>query len=596
MEGDKLAILICHCNGEIDNGLEVSELFEFANSLSSSVKEHEYLCGKAGLEFARDFLKESEANKLVLVGCSPRTHRGIFLRALSDFKGLIIEHANIREQCAWAHEDRMRATKKAKVLVKMAVQRVLELETLEKIKLDITPSALVIGGGVAGMQAAFDIASRGFKVFLVERSIELGGRAARLSSTFPTIGCGICCMHNCPNCELTPKIEEIYAAENIDVLTHAEVVGAKGHLGNYKVKVRIGVVKGEGEEEREGEGEGEGEEGMEEERVLNVGTVIIATGSKTFDPRRIPEYGYEFEDVITAEELEVIYLNERLRVKGGDKLVRPSDGQIPKRVNFIQCVGSRGLKPESNPYCSITCCLYAMGHARKIKELYSDAEVYIHYVDLRSPYRGFEEYYNATLGSGVKFVRGLVERVEKRGERLVVVYENAELRKMDEMETELVVLSVGQEPSEDTAKLAEMFHLRRDIDGFFMDLNPRFLVEEVTGVYVAGGALGPRNIRYAVADGMAAAENAIRLMEQGFLEKEGVVPEMDEDKCIKCATCFEICPFGAIELTKERKMRVVEEACRGCGICAAECPARALNLKHYKDEQIIAELNACLSF
>ena len=576
MEGDRLAILICHCNGEIDDGLDVPELLEFANSLSGVVKEHEYLCGKAGLDFARDFLKESEANKLVLVGCSPRTHRGIFLRALSDFKGLTIEHANIREQCAWAHEDRRRATEKAKVLVRMAVQRVLELETLEKIKLDITPATLVIGGGVAGMQAAFDIASRGFKVFLVERSKELGGRVARLSSTFPTIGCGICCMHNCPNCELTPKIEEIYAAENIEVLAPAEVVEAKGHLGDYKVKVKVG------------------EEGMAEEKELNVGTVIIATGSKTFDPKRIPEYGYEFEDVITAEELEGIYLEERL--KGGDKLVRPTDGQIPKRVNFIQCVGSRGLKPECNPYCSITCCLYAMGHARKIKELYPDAEVYIHYVDLRSPYRGFEEYYNVALDSGVKFVRGLVERVEKRGENLVVVYENAELRETEEMETELVVLSVGQEPSENTAKLSEMFHVGRDIDGFFMELNPRFLVEEVTGVYVAGGAVGPRNIRYAVADGRAAAENAIRLMEYGFLEKEGVVPELDDEKCIKCATCFEICPFGAIELTEEREMRVVAEACWSCGICAAECPARALNLKHYKDEEIFTELNACLSF
>jgi heterodisulfide reductase subunit A-like polyferredoxin len=574
MEGDKLAILVCHCNGEIDAGIDVQELLEFANSLSGVVKEHEYLCGKEGLGFARDFLRESEANKVVLVGCSPRTHRGIFVRALSDFKGLTIEHANIREQCAWAHEDRRRATEKAKVLVKMAVHRALELEPLEKVKLEITPATLVIGGGVAGMQAAFDIASRGFKVFLVERSGELGGRVARLSSTFPTIGCGICCMHNCPNCELTPKIEEIYAAENIEVLTHAEVVGAKGYLGNYKVKVRV--------------------EGTEEETELNVGTVIIATGSKTFDPRRIPEYGYEFEDVITAEELERIYLEERL--KGGDKLVRPSDGQITKRVNFIQCVGSRGLKPACNPYCSITCCLYAMGHARKIKELYPDTEVCIHYVDLRSPYRGFEEYYNAARDTGVKFVRGLVDRVEKQGDSLVVVYDNAELRMMDEMETDLVVLSVGQEPSENTAKLSGMFHVGRDIDGFFMELNPRFLVEEVTGVYVAGGAVGPRNIRYAVADGRAAAENAIRLMEYGFLEKEGVVPEMDEEKCIKCATCFETCPFGAIELTKERELRVVAEACWSCGICAAECPARALNLKHYKDEEIFAELNACLSF
>ncbi len=562
---DKLAILICHCNGEIDRWIEVPELLEFANSLPGVVKEHEYLCSKAGLEFVSEFLNELEADRVVLAGCTPRTHRGIFTRALASRPGMIIEHANIREQCAWAHEDRGKATEKAKVLLRMAVSRAMELEPLERLKLDITPSTVVIGGGVAGMQAAYDIASRGFKVFLVERSRELGGRVARLSSTFPTISCGICCMHNCGNCELTPKIEEIYASEKIEVLTGAEVVGVKGYTGNYTVRVK----NGEGEE-----------------RELNAGTVIIATGSRTFDPARIPEYGYEYEDVITAEELEAIYMDARL--KGREELVRPSDGRVPKRVNFIQCVGSRGLKPGSNPYCSITCCVYAIGHARKLKELYPDIEVCIHYVDLRSPYRGFEEYYNEAVQSGVKFIRGQVERVEKRGENLVVVYEDGEL------ETELVVLSVGQEPSENTAKLAKMFHLGLDIDGFFTEVNPRFLEEEVTGVYVAGSALGPRNIRYAVADGRTAADNAIRLMERGYLEKEGMVPEMDSERCIKCATCFEICPFGAIELTDEREMRVLEEACWGCGTCAAECPARALNLKNYKDEQIFTELNASL--
>jgi len=423
------------------------------------------------------------------------------------------------------------------------------------------------------MEAALNIASKSFKVFLVERSEEIGGRVRKLSTTFPTISCGIPCRHDCPECEFTPKIEEIYATENIEVLTSAEVVEVEGRIGDYKVKVRTGE---------------------EEERDLNVSMVIIATGSKTFDPGRIPDYGYEFEDVITSEELELMYLQSR-KGGGGAKLLRPSDGRTPKRVDFVQCVGSRGLKPGSNPYCSITCCLYAIGHARAIKEMYPDTEVYIHYTNIQAPYRGFEEYYNETSSLGIKFVHGAVEKVEEHDGQLFIGYEDADLQRTEETTTELVVLSVGQEPSDDTAKLSEMFHMERDIDDFFMEVNPRVVAEDKTGVFIAGCALGPKNIRYAVADGRAAAENAIRLMEEAFVEVEPVIPEVDEDKCIRCGVCESLCRYEGINVGEEEAAEVIAALCRGCGLCVASCPAKALQMKYYSDDQLKTLLKTAFS-
>jgi heterodisulfide reductase subunit A len=567
-----VAVFFCHCDGEVSGTVNVPAVAKYAATLPRVViaEEHEHLCSKEGIARLKEVLGAVKVDRVVMAACSPRTHGGIFLSALESvgINEYLVEFANLREQCAWVHEDRVEATEKAKDLVRMAVFRVMELEPLEKIKLSTIPSALVIGGGVAGMEAALNIASKGFKVVIVERAEEIGGRVRKLSTTFPTISCGIPCRHDCPDCEFTPKIEEIYAAGKIEVLTSSEVVEVKGRIGDYKVKVRRKV-----------------EEGEEEKRELNVGMVIIATGSKTFDPRRIPEYGYEFEDVITSEEIELMYLQSR-RGGRGAKLLRPSDGRIPKRVDFIQCVGSRGLKPGSNPYCSITCCLYAIGHARAIKEMYPDTEVYIHYTNIQAPYRGFEEYYKETMTLGIKFVRGMVEKVEKRDGELFIVYEDEDSQKKEEMATELVVLSVGQEPSDDTAKLSEMFHVERDIDEFFMEVNQRVVAEEKTGVFIAGCALGPRNIRYAVADGRAAAENAIRFMEQGFVEVEPVIPEVDVDKCIRCGVCESLCHYGGIKVGEGEAAEIIAALCRGCGLCVASCPSKALQMRYYSDDQL----------
>ncbi len=568
MEDRRVAVFFCDCDGEISDRVNISEVKRYAMALPGVViaEEHEHLCSKEGIMHLKEVLGDGKADRVVMAACSPRTHGDIFISALESIgiNEYVVEFANLREQCAWVHEEG--ATAKAKDLVRMAVFRAMELEPLEKIRLSVIPSALVIGGGVAGMEAALTIASRGFKATIVERSNEIGGRVRRLSTTFPTISCGIPCRHDCPDCEFTPKIEEIYASDKIEVLANSEIAGVDGRAGAYKVR----IMTGEGEE-----------------RELNVGTVIIATGSRTFDPRRIPDYGYEFEDVITTEELELIYLRTR-KEEGGAKLLRPSDGRVPKRVDFVQCVGSRGLKPGSNPYCSITCCLYAIGHARAIKEMYPETEVYIHYTNIQAPYRGFEEYYSETKSLGINFVRGAVNKVEEQGGELFIGYEDLDSQTTEEKKTELVVLSVGQEPEESTAKLAEMFHLGLDIDGFFTEVNPRVVAVEKTGVFIAGCALGPKNIRYAVADGRAAAENAIKLMEQGFVEVNPVIPEVDGDKCIRCGVCESLCYYGGIKVGGEEEPAEVSAAlCRGCGLCVASCPAKALRMRYYSDDQLI---------
>jgi heterodisulfide reductase subunit A len=580
-EREGVVVFFCHCDGDVSGIVNVPAVMQYAAKLPKvvMVKEHEHLCSKEGIARLKEVIEDAKVDRVVMAACSPRTHGDIFRSALESvgINEYLVEFANLREQCAWVHEDQAEATEKAKDLVRMAVFRAMGLEPLEKIKLSVIPSALVIGGGVAGMEAALNIASKGFKVVIVERAEEIGGRVRKLSTTFPTISCGIPCRHDCPDCEFTPKIEEIYATGDIEMLTSAEVIGVEGRIGDYKVKVR----RKAGEEE-------------EEERDLNVGMVIIATGSRTFDPRRIPEYGYEFEDVITSEEIELIYLQSR---KGGAsaKLLRPSDGRVPQRVDFIQCVGSRGLKPGSNPYCSITCCLYAIGHARAIKEMYPDTEVYIHYTNIQAPYRGFEEYYKETMALGIKLVRGMVEKVEKRDGELFIVYEDEDSQRKEEMATELIVLSVGQEPSDDTAKMSEMFRMERDIDEFFMEVNPRVVAEEKTGVFIAGCALGPKNIRYAVADGRAAAENAIRLMEQGFVEVEPIIPEVDEDKCIRCGVCESLCHYGGVKVSEEEVAEVTAALCRGCGLCVASCPAKALQMKYYGDDHLSTLIKTAFS-
>lgn len=540
----------------------------------SLAKDHDALCTKEGQTFLKKEVEDEKINRVVVAGCTPRTYEDIIRRAVEDagLNKYLYEQANIREHCAWVHKDGDKATEKATALVAMAVAKAMRSESLRGPEVEVKKSTLVIGGGVAGMQAALDLASQGFKTYLVEREPELGGRAFRLKRTFPTMSCGICCLHNCKECILTPEIDGVHLDGNIEVMTSSEIVEIEGHIGDYSVDIKdkAGVVK-----------------------RVNVGAIIIATGSKIFDPSKIPEYGYDYEDVITSLDLGKLDISQ---------LRRPSDGKVPKTVNFILCVGSRTEKEgKGNPYCSIVCCNYAVGQALEIKAMYPDTKVYVHYIDLRAPYRGFEEYYNEASRMGVNFIRGKVAEVEKVGNKLIVTTEDVNLGRLLRLNSDLVVLCVGQEPPDGTEALSKMLYRDLDIDGFFKEINPELIPKEGTGVFVAGCAQGPRGIRYSVADGKVAAANAAAILRKNRVELDPIRACVIDEYCDGCAFCIDPCPYKAITLFeytedgKEKKtVKLDEPMCRGCGVCQATCPKKGIFVRHFKPDQLSAMVNVAI--
>ena len=360
---------------------------------------------------------------------------------------------------------------------------------------DNNHAAVVIGGGVAGMQASLELARNGVKTYLIEKQDSLGGRAYSLSRTFRTQECKPdgCCMDYCRECIYTPKIEELLGNADLEILTNTEITGIDGGPGSYKVNVKNGSG----------------------EKTLDATAIVMTTGSKTFDPKRLPEMGYEYEDVITFLELEEMTVAQR--EESGEPIEkfqfkRPSDGKVPKQVNILLCVGSRD-ENKANKHCSIVCCTYAIGQAKELKERMPDTEVMIHYMDLRGAYRGFEDFYKEAQAQGIQFIRGRVAEVtgDPKDGQLYLRFENVELGEVFEMPSDLVVLAVGQEPHDGTDKLAEMLNLPLAENGFIDHKLPLDITEK-TGIAVAGAALGPKGIRYSVKDGLNAASEVMRFI------------------------------------------------------------------------------------
>jgi len=570
-----IAVYLCSCRGEIGKRVDldamVEELRKYPNVVSVDI--HEDLCTREGQKFLKEDAASKGFERVAIGACSPNIQGLIISRALEEagLNKYLIEQVNIREHCAWVHSDKKAATRKAKSLVKGAIARASKLVPLEDIVIPIRGSALVIGGGVTGMQAALDIAAAGFKAHLVERTGELGGRAYKLSMTFPTHNCGICCMQYCKECVFTPKIEDVLQNKDVEVLLNSEVEEITGGFGSRHVKVRT-------------------PKGIKE---FDVGTVIVATGSKTFDPNRIPELRYENPDVVTTVELEQLIVEQR--EKGGG-LRRPSDGRVPKTVNFIQCVGSRD-KVKGNLHCSLVCCTYAIGQARELKKILPDANIYIHYIDLRGPYRGFEEFYDAAKEEGINFVRGRVSEVVQDKGKLFVRALDTDSDTLLSIDSDLVVLAVGQEPADGSDKIAKMLHIQTDIDKFMKDINPMFPPEFRRGIYVAGTAQGPKGIRYSIEDAKAAAASAIELMEKGRIKFPRIVAFVDEERCRGCGRCEKTCEYGAITITEDKKRGVLvskidEIRCEGCGQCAVACCNKAITINGFRPEQVEATIRA----
>ncbi len=582
-EGEKVqgqrkgvAVYLCGCRGEISRKVDLEAVAARIRERPGVVRVgiHEALCSREGQLFLKAECAKGGFEKVAVGACSPNIQGLLISRSLEEegVNKYLFDQVNIREQCAWVHADIPAATEKALSLVRGAVAKAEMLEPLEDIEVPILDSALVIGGGVTGMAAALDIAAQGHKVHLVERTAELGGRAYKLSMTFPTHNCGICCMQYCKECVFTPKIEDVIQDKNIEVLLETVVEDISGGFGKRHVKVK-------------------GKDGQT--REFDVGTIIVATGSKTFDPNRIPELHYEHPDVITTVELEQLLVEQR---ESGSGLRRPSDGKRPRTVNFIQCVGSRD-KTKGNLHCSLVCCTYAIGQAREIKKLDPDANVYIHYIDLRGPYRGFEEFYDAAKEEGINFVRGRLSEIVLDGGNMYVRALDTDADTLLNIPSDLVVLSVGQEPADDSDRVAKMLHLQTDIDRFMKDINPMFPSEFRRGIYVAGTAQGPKGIRYSIEDAKGAAASAVEIMKRGHVKFPRIIAKVDETRCRGCGRCEEICEYGAITVVEDKARGVLvskvdEIRCEGCGTCAVVCCNKAITVYNFLRGQVEAQVRA----
>ncbi len=650
----RIGVYVCHCGLNIAGSIDCKEVAEFASTLPNVVfaRDYRYTCSDQGQELIKSDIKEYRLNRVVVASCSPRLHEPTF-RKVCEEAGLnkyLFEMANIREQCSWVHlHDRKAATEKAKDLVKMAVAKAALLKPAKEIEVPIIRKALVIGGGVAGIQAALDLADTGHKVYLVEKEPSIGGMMARIDKTFPTMDCSICI--------LAPKMSDVGHHPNIELLTNSEVIDVKGYIGNFRVKVlkKPRYVKencsacGECSKVCPLMAPNEFDAGlalrhaiytpfaqavpstyiidmnlclnkngvivcdkcikscdrqaidftMKPETVeLEVGTIIVATGADVFDPSALPQYGYgKYINVITSLEF------ERLINAGGPsggRLIRPSDMKVPKRVAFIQCVGSRSNR-TGRTYCSNVCCMNTIKDSLLIKEHWPQTEIYVFYVDIRAYGKGFEDLYKRAKKEDVIFIRGLPAKIieDKKTRNLWLIGENTLLNEPYKMNFDMVVLSVGIEPRKDSEVIQRLLTLSRTQDGFFMEAHPKLRpVDAATGgIFFAGCAEAPKDIKDSVTQASAAAARAGILMAKGKVTVEAITPILNVEKCKACGLCTKVCPYNAITLNKElKRVEIVEAACGGCGTCAAECPIDALTQNHFADEQIIAQIDSVTEY
>jgi len=646
----RIGVYVCHCGLNIAGSVNCEEVAKYAATLPNVVlaQDNLYACSDQGQEGIKKDIKEHKLNRVVVASCSPRLHEPTFRKACEDagLNKYLFEMANIREHCSWVHlYDRESATEKAKDLVKMAVAKASLLQPAIETEVPINRKALIIGGGVAGIQAALDLADTGYKVHLVEKEPSIGGMMARIDKTFPTMDCSICI--------LAPKMSDVGHHPNIELLAYSEVTEVKGYIGNFVVKVLkkpryvtkdcsacgecvkvcpivtpnefdVGLASRHAiytpfaqavpvtylidmslclnkedvvvcDKCMKACERGAIKYEMKPETVeLEVGTIIVATGADVFDPSTLPNYGYgKIANVITSLEF------ERLINAGGPSgghLIRPSDMQIPKRVAFIQCVGSRSDK-AGHLYCSNVCCMNTIKDSLLIKEHWPDTEIFVFYIDIRAYGKGFEDLYNRAKKAGVKFIRGLPSEIkeDRKTCNLWLMGENTLQNEIYKINIDMAILSVGLEARKDSEIIQRLLTLSRNQDGFFLEAHPKLRpVDAATGgVFFAGCAESPKDIKDSVTQASAAAARAGTLMAKGKVTVEAITPIFDPEKCKACGLCTKVCPYNALTLNKDlKKITIVEAACGGCGTCAAECPFGALTQSHFTDEQIVAQIDA----
>ena len=650
-EEPRVGVFICHCGLNIAGVINIDALEEYAKTLPNVVyvKQNRYTCADPGQDEIRKGVKEHKLNRVVVGACSPRMHEPTFRKAVAEagLNPFFFEMANIREFDSWCHGSvPMEATDKAKEIIKMAVAKARLLMPLKTIEVPVTNNALVVGGGIAGISAALDLAEMGFKVYLLEKTESIGGHMAQLDKTFPTLDCSICIEG--------PKMVDASRHPNIEIVSYADLVNVSGFVGNFHVKIRknpryvirknctgcgeckdvcpieypndwdvnMGVRKAISVPFDQavplvytinkdhciecykcvdacGARQAIDFEQKPEEIELDVGAIIVATGYDIYFPYDNALYGYgKYDNVITALEFERLILAAG---PTGGKVVRASDGNKPHSVVFIQCIGSRDLKKYE--YCSGFCCMYSLKNAILLKEKYKDdVEVYILYMDMRTPFKGYEEFYRRARESNINFVRGRVSQIQEdpATKNLTVRVEDMTLGSPVEIETEMVVLSTAAVPKKDAGDVARILNISRGTDGFFMESHPKLkpIDTPVDGVFVAGACQAPKDIPYSVSQGSGAAARAATILSKKTWKIDPIIAVVDASKCrnvkAKCGICAKGCPYGSIKALEGQPAEVVIAMCHGCGTCVAECPADAIQQMHFTDAQILAQIHAAL--
>jgi len=657
----RIGVFICWCGSNIAATVDVEKVAEVIKNEPGVVysTNYQYMCSENGQQLIKQAIKEHNLTGIVIGACSPRMHEATFRKA-AEAAGLnpyMVEVANIREHCSWIHKDMEEATEKAVILVRTAIAKVKLNAPLMSGESPVVKRALVIGGGIAGIQAALDIADAGFEVDIVEKNATIGGRMAQLDKTFPTLDCSACI--------LTPKMVDCAQHEKIDILTYSEVEEVKGFVGNFNVKIRrkaryVDETKCTGCKicmEKCPSKKGLNEFNMNlntrpaiyipfAQAIPNVavidpeqciklktgkcgicqkfcgvgaidyeqkdtfidreyGAIVVATGFKPINLDAFNEYGYnDNKDVITSLEL------ERLMNAAGPTngvLLRPSDGEHPKVVTFIQCVGSRDTSGCGKPYCSKICCMYTAKHAMMIREKYPDTEVHVFYIDVRTPGKNYDEFYRRAVEQyGVDYIKGMVGKVYNENGKLMVQGSNLIDNEQITIESDLVVLAAAIEPEPSVRKVATLLTASIDTNNFLTESHAKLRpVESPTaGVYLAGVCQGPKDIPETVSQASACAAKVIGLLVKDKLKTNACIATPDETMCNGCSQCANVCAYGAITYvdkefrigggkTEIRRVANVNPAvCQGCGACTVTCPSGAMDLRGFSSKQIMAEVEA----
>jgi heterodisulfide reductase subunit A len=657
----RIGVYVCHCGTNIAGTVDVATVRHWVTQRLGSLgvvasRDYPFMCSSLGQDMIEDDIRELGLDRVVVAACSPHMHEKTF-RGVCQRAGLnpyMCELVSIREQVSWVHTDKAAATAKAEALVAGGVLRVREHVPLEPLKVPINEATLVVGGGIAGISAALEIADAGFPVHLVEREPSIGGHMAQFDKTFPTLDCAACI--------LTPKMVTAGSHPNVTLHTWSEVTDVSGYVGNFTVKVLhrpryvdTDLCTGCGICEEKCPAkvvDARFEAGIgyrkaiyrpfpqavpkfpvldpdtctyfergtckaceklcppaairfdqqPEEVTLQVGNIVLATGFEAFDARRVEAYGYgRLSNVFTSLEFE--RMSNASGPTGGRIVLR--DGVTePRSVAIVHCVGSRDR--NFNNYCSAICCMQSMKFAHLVRE-HTDATVYECYIDIRAPGKAFDEFYQRVQDEGTIFIRGRVAEVtdvlrlpEEAAEdgRLIVQVEDTLAGRQRRIPVDMVVLSVGLEPPADAHAIARQFGITCSSEGWVIERHPKLdpVATMTDGVFAAGCALGPRDIPSSVASGAAAAARILGRIQQRELALEPIRAVVDEQRCSGCRICNDLCPFSAITFDEVRAITEVNAAlCQGCGVCIAACPAGAISGTAFSDAQILAQIEGILT-